>query len=368
MSKNGRVNMIVTKDSIKYTYQEQAGVLKGVPEIYGEHVLPKGTMKDGAINDHAVFIASVKELVKSQKWRRNSALAFCLVDDTVYIRELQIPGLVTQEEAVEFIYTQSDDYDSPVDIPFDNPIIVADVLNQEAGITFVRFYAYPKDKLDEFEDAFEEAGLEPEIADFTFLSSYRYYTEVVARRKKRVLSINWSETGIYVSGFEHDRPFFNRYIRFNLDSKSSIEMALSSLKDVMSDILNMVLFYEDAFDDPDDQFEEILLLGGFVHDTLTEHMYLAEQLLIETLGLPVRDLLAEAHDTGKRKEYFIGGETGRTTRRIRPGGPLRRSEQKRLSEAKYIDLFGLCLKPEIKEEPVKKDKGKKQRKSKNKRL
>lgn len=345
MFTGGRVNMIITKDTIKYAYQKQAS--QGLPDehTYSEYALPLGTMKDGAIHDNALFIKSVKELIREQKWRRKP-LAFCLVDDTVYIREENIPGKVTREEAEDYIIMHADDTS---DFPIENPIVRVDILSQHADLTRVRFYAYPKDKLEAYEQAFTSAGLVPEIADFTFLSAYRYYTHTVTSRSKRVFLVNWGDAGLYVTGFDKDKAIFNRYIRFNLAPGTSAKQAVEPLRDIIMDLERMIYFYEDSMLKRNTHFEEIVLFGDF------EHLYLAEHLITEMLDLPVRDLLAEYDYKNKQVSnkddvednfngFFIGGESGRKSYRLSSDRTLRQRERKRLMQAQYIDLFGLCLK------------------------
>src|SRR3954449_4407589 len=100
---NGRVNMVITNKVLRYSYHKNNTVVGMI--IHGEVELPDGTIKDGMIENQGVFIEVVNELVHKHKWKRKK-LFFAMPDDTVVIRQLQVPQALSKEEAAGYVKTQ----------------------------------------------------------------------------------------------------------------------------------------------------------------------------------------------------------------------------------------------------------------------
>lgn len=328
MAKSNRVNMVVTKQSIRYTYRKH-----NTPEsdlICDEIMLPKGAMKHGAIDNFGLFRDTVAKVVKENGWRRKK-LAFCLVDDTVYIQEVTIPGEVTSEEALAYIETQTG---YGIDLPFENPTINIDVLQVTKKSTRVRVYAYPKAKIDKFQEAFTSAGLVPVMADLTCLSVYRYYEESVTTPLKHMMLVHWNRDALYITAFDRNKAVFTRHVLLDFGKTVRFDNAAPLIAKYVADISRTLDFYHDSLIKGRAQIEGLIVSGDFAY------LYEVKRMLNETLGLPV-------YDFAKRPKRTTKGPTRKSTRSTR-GVSVHlepESDKDMQFRVKYMDLLGLSRKP-----------------------
>lgn len=327
MFHTGRVNLILTKQSIRYAYQKGAG-LDAITH-YGEQLLPDGTMKNGAIQNRTQFQDAVKFLVRKHHWKRKK-LVFCLVDDTVFIQDMVIPGAVTKDEAIAYIKTQEG---HEIELPFDDSAMAVDILKERHKSTSVRLYAYPQEKIDKIKQAFAACGLVPVFADLTFLSVYRYYVHTVPKAPNHVLVIHWNRAGLYLTIFNRDRAVFNRHIKVSIPEDATKESVEPIIREYITDISRMVDFYHTSVIKSSAQVEELIVTG----DSL--YLGVIKQFLTEALGLPVYDFPKDVGGKHDNKR-FTGGSNGRSTRMSAFNLELVKEDK---LEAKYIDLFGLAL-------------------------
>lgn len=322
---SNRVNMVVTKQSIRYAYRKHN--MQEAQMECGEVMLPEGTMKNGAIQDVDLFRETVARLVRKHRWRRKK-LAFCLVDDTVYIQEVTIPGEVTASEALAYIETQTG---YGIDLPFDNPSINIDVLHATHKMTRVRVYAYPKERIDDFEEAFTAAGLVPIIADLTSLSVYRYYEQSVETPQKHSLLVHWNRDTLYVTAFDRSKAVFTRHIKMDFTDAVRFDNASAAVQDGIAEIGRTVDYYHDSVIKGRARLENLIVSGDF------PYLYEVKRLLHETLELPVFDF-------AKRKPRRKGAST-RSTRGV-PVHLEPESNKEMQFRVKYMDLLGLSRKAE----------------------
>lgn len=328
MSKTDRVNMVVTKHAIRYAFRKKG--MQDTDMECGEVMLPEGAMKNGAIEDTGLFINTVKELVREQGWKRKK-LAFCLVDDTVYIQELTIPAEVTETEAAAYIQTQTG---YGIDMPFENPAVAVVILLSSKNSTRVRVYAYPKERIDAFNQAFKSAGLVPVIADLTSLSVYRYYEQSVASPAKHSLLVHWNRDAVYLTAFDRNRAVFNRHIKMDTSEGVRFDNASAAVSAHVADISRTVDFYHDSVIKGRARLEDLIISGDF------PYIYEVKRLLSEALGLPVYGFSEK-----KTAKLRRNRKTTRSTR----GAPVHlemESNRDMQFRVKYMDLLGLSRKLE----------------------
>lgn len=329
MAKSNRVNMVVTKQSIRYAFRKSG--MREADMVCDEIMLPQGTMKNGAIADFDLFKETVAQLVKEKGWRRKK-LAFCLVDDTVYIQEVTIPGDVDAEEALAYIETQTG---YGIELPFENPSVEIDVLHATRKATRVRVYAYPKERIEAFRDAFRGAGLVPVMADLTSLSVYRYYEESVPSPLKHVLLVHWNRDALYITAFDRNKAVFTRHLRLEFENVVRFDNAAPAVASYVDDVIRTLDFYHDSLIKGRARIEGLIVSGDF------PYLYEVKRMLFEALDLPVYDFTNKRGRTVKSKQ--------KTTRSTRGAAvPLAPESNKDMQfRVKYMDLLGLSRKPEM---------------------
>lgn len=326
MGTSSRVNMVITKQSIRYAYRKHN--MQDADMDCGEVMLPKGTMKQGAIHDAELFRETVAKLVRKHKWRRKK-LAFCLVDDTVYMQEATIPGEVTASEALAYIETQTG---YGIELPFDNPAINIDVLHTTQKQTRVRVYAYPQERVDAFREAFSSAGLVPIIADLTSLSVYRYYEQSVDKPNKHMMLVHWNRDGLYVTAFDRSKAAFNRHILLEMPEAIRFDNAASSIEGAVSEIGRTVDYYHDSVIKGRARIEGLIVSGDF------PYLYEVKRMLHEALALPVYDFTYR-----QKRQTRAAKKSARSTRGV-PVHLEPESNKDMQFRVKYMDLLGLSRK------------------------
>ncbi|GAA0447652.1 hypothetical protein GCM10008983_27130 [Lentibacillus halophilus] len=272
---NGRVNMVITNRVIRYAFHKNTSPNSIV--TYGDVELPVGTMQNGTIADAQAFQRVIRQLVQENRWRRKK-IAFCLVDDTVVIRDLSIPGTLSKDEAIGYIRTQ---IGHSFYLPFDNPALAIDVLRNDEETTDVRLYAYPKEKIDQFKHVFSAAGLHPIIADLTALSVYRYYVQTAETASDHTLLIHWNHDALFLTAFQHHKAVFNRHIKIAMDDEPAQETAEGMIDHYMTEINRMVDFYQYSITKGESRIEQLIVSGDF------PYLSTAKRHLADRLELPI---------------------------------------------------------------------------------
>lgn len=290
-----RVNIVITNRVLRYSFQKDPG-LEGMVD-HGEVELPHGMLKDGRIEDRNGLLEIIKNLVSEHKWNRKR-MYFSLPDDTVVIRDLQVPVGLTKTEAVGYIHTQ---IGNNFYLPFHDPAMDIDYLNDpepEDTMQDVLVYAYPEGKITDFQDVFMEAGLDPYVADLTSLSVYRLYylysDEDVTARDMHVLLIHWNTEALVLTAFREHKAVFTRNLKVSdgdLEEEISLieqseENAKVTISEFMQEITRIIDFYQYSITNGEAQINHLLLSGDFPYlDTV-------ETMLNERVNIPVEPFTA----------------------------------------------------------------------------
>ncbi|MFC4022543.1 type IV pilus biogenesis protein PilM [Oceanobacillus longus] len=254
---NGRVNMVITNQVLRYSYHKHNNVVGMV--IHGEVELPDGTIKDGMIQNKGIFVEVVNELVHKHKWKRKK-LFFAMPDDTIVIRQLQVPATLTKEETVGYVKTQ---IGNSFYLPFSNPAIAIEFLESDEKNRDILLFAYPKDKISTFEEAFDKAGLKPMAADLTSLSVYRYYYLTNQEKKNHVLLIHWNKDALILTAFRNHKAIFSRYMKMSITKDAEEESAQQLIREYIIEINRIIDFYQYSITKGESEINQLLLSGDF---------------------------------------------------------------------------------------------------------
>ncbi|WP_407269607.1 type IV pilus biogenesis protein PilM [Radiobacillus sp. PE A8.2] len=207
-----RVNIIITDHVIRYMYIKKPSV-DGVKD-YGEKPLLAGIVEDGKIKDQAAFEKVLKSLVKEKKWNRQP-LYFCVPETAVSIREHVVPKGLTKQEIKSYVYMELEEN---LSFPFKDPIFDFEVIGEAEDKTKILLFAYPRERVNQFVQTFQNAGLKPVVADLSSLSLYRlYYSLNKASQDENLLAVQWGKDAIVLTAFKQLKPVFTRYIKTSSD-------------------------------------------------------------------------------------------------------------------------------------------------------
>lgn len=307
--KRGRVNIVITNRHLRYTDHSNRS-LDSLTD-HGEVELPENTIIDGKIENRKTLQDIMSDLVKEKKWRRNK-LFFAVPDDTVVIRELQVPVSLTEDEALSYVRMQ---LGKSFYLPFSNPAIDIDMLEAEKEKRNLLIYAYPKEQVMAFQEMFEEAGLKPVVADLTALSVYRYYYKKHQAEKSHVLLLHWNKDALVITAFNQHKAVFSRYLKYStrLGEKNNFsELNEVKAEEIIDDLIieiNRILdFYHYSITEGESAITRLLLSGDF------PYIELVEEKIKVAIDIPIYDY--EADEAGLEL-------------------PI-----------KYVDVLGLALKKE----------------------
>ena len=275
LGNGGRVNIVITNQVLRYSFHKNASVDSLVN--HGEIVLPEGTIKDGTIHNKPALIGVLKELVHKHKWGRKK-LHFCVPDDTVVIRQLEVPLALSRAEIKGYVKTQ---IGTSLYLPFANPALDVELLDADKEIQKILLFAYPKDKLDEFIAVFTEVGLKPVVADLTSLSVYRYYYHQKKNKNNDVLLIHWNNDSLVLTAFNKHQAVFTRYR--NLDNYTSDEQMIN---EQIIEINRIIDFYQFNITNGSSSITRLLLSGDF------SKLQQVKSELLDRFTIPI-DLVAE---------------------------------------------------------------------------
>lgn len=278
---NGRVNIVITNRVLRYSYNKNTSTNGLI--THGEAELPADTIKDGAIANRTVLLEILNRLIHENKWKRKK-LYFSVPDDTVVIRQLQIPVSLTKEESISYIKMQ---IGTSFYLPFSNPAIAVEYLEADGVNRNILLFAYPKEKLIAFEQVFEEAGLKPIAADLTSLSLYRYYYQTKQDEKDHVLLIHWNQDAIILTAFQNHKAIFTRYMKISAGENLSEESARQMINEYIIEINRIIDFYQYSITKGVARISQLLVSGDF------PFLPAARSSLSEAVTLPIHDFKSE---------------------------------------------------------------------------
>lgn len=257
---NGRVNIVFTNHVLRYSYHKASSLDSLVN--HGEIELPDGTIVNGIVKNRQVLMEIINGLVQTNKWKRKK-LYFCVPDDTVVIRQLDVPASLSKKEIIGYLKTQ---IGNSFHLPFDNPAIDVEILGEDKEKQSILLFAYPKDKINDFSALFSEAGLVPIAADLTSLSVYRYYYMQEPNSEDDVLLIQWNTDSLVTTAFNKHKAVFTRYR--NLDRGIEIldkENINQFIEEQIVEVNRIIDFYQYNVTNGSSSMKQILISGDFLY-------------------------------------------------------------------------------------------------------
>lgn len=179
------------------------------PVDFGEIFFDQLVMEDGRIINEAQLKRHLRTLVEQKKWGR-AELSFIVPDSFVTMRTESIPNQLSDDEVKKYIRLQ---LEGSIRLPFKDPLIDFDVLHYGEEKNEILLFAYPKERLTPFQRLFDEVGLDPIVADISFLSAYRTYQALNERqREEHLLMVQWNKLDLTLTAFHDNKPKFNRHV------------------------------------------------------------------------------------------------------------------------------------------------------------
>lgn len=271
LGKGGRVNIIITNRVLRYLYQKSTSL--DSLENYGEVELPAGTIEDGTIKNKSALLEIVNQLVQKNKWKRKK-LFFCVPDDTVVIRQIDIPAPLAKNEIKGYINTQ---IGNRIYLPFDDPAIDFELLEKdpESDQQSILLFAYPKDKLNDFKTVFAEAGLKPAAADLTSLSVYRYYYLLEKNKEDDILLVHWNVESLITTAFNKHKAVFTRYRKLDTSPKLGEIEVQQIIEEQTSEVNRIIDFYQYNITNGS-RIKKLLVSGDFPYLMQVKDEFLAK--------------------------------------------------------------------------------------------
>lgn len=273
---------------------------------FGEIIFDHSIIEDGRIIDQLQLTTTLKQLIEQKNWKRHK-ISFIVPDSFVTLREEQIPAQLDKEEAKSFIKLQ---LDGSIRLPFKNPILDFQVLEEGVEHHRVLLFAYPSDRLLPYYDLFEKLTLQPKVADLSFLSLYRSYLKAdLSEPHEHLLVIQWNINDLILTVFNEDIPRFNRHMRFagsRLNWKKDPQMQQLSwqssqadlsafVEDQLLSIERFMDFYQYSIMNGEAQITSCLVVGDFPElELIYQQLSKRFELTPKSLNLPFKLPMAYA--------------------------------------------------------------------------
>ncbi|KAB8137498.1 hypothetical protein F9U64_09245 [Gracilibacillus oryzae] len=286
--KKERINLIFQQKSIRYIVKSGANTFDS-----GEIALESGIIDDGVIMEPDKLATLLKNLVQEKKWKKRP-VAVCVPDTFVTLREEKVPKQLNDEEIKKYILLE---LKGNIRLPFQDPIIDFESLEEEGEQQRIILFAYPKEKLQPYIDILEQAELKITIADVSFLSMYRVVHELgLANPEQHQLMIQWGKSSLVLTVFYQDIPVFNRHIHLQTamqqeENEMSNEQILDVIEDQLLTIDRFMDFYRYSVMNDEAQVTEVILSGDnpnqkLIYDVLVNRLNLSVHLLTSGHSIP----------------------------------------------------------------------------------
>lgn len=283
-----QVYIIIQETVLRYIAGEPAGFHKG--NTYGSLELPQGTIRQGILEDKDQLTKTVQKLVEENSWRGRDLL-FTLPDQAVTLRQHQVPKQLKREEIKPFLYTE---LEHSIQLPFEDPVLDFEVLEEGEESNTILLVAYPGKRVEAYQQAFKEAGLQPIAADLASLTLYRLYIEQYKETSEdHLLLLQWNRSGLILTAFHQDMPLFIRqpqtsfgnlqdHMEQDLFYQEEADRARAYLEEQLTEIERFMDFYRYSVMNGEAGITKLLVSGDYenLSDVMNE---LRQRLQIETV-------------------------------------------------------------------------------------
>lgn len=285
---------------------------------YGEFILDSLIMEDGRIVNQDLLTSMLNKLIEQKKWKRSN-LSFIVPDNFVTMRQESIPKQITAEEISDYIKLHME---GNIRLPFKDPYLDYHLLDEDEETKKIILFAYPRERLKPFAELFTDAGLQAQVADISFLSTYRAYAkEKLATPNEHLLMLQWNKYDLTMTVFHQQKPMFTRHVYFsnapqawqkNEESKvlewhSNLMSLPEFIEEQLISIERFIDFYRYSVINDGGQVDQMLITGDFPNQTLIQ------QQISDRFGLQLKKLtlpndlpieFASLYGLGLRGERF----------------------------------------------------------------
>ena len=291
--KKEHVFILLTERTIRYLTWSGHNVDQDLD--YGELILDALIIEDGRIVNSVLLKSMLNKLVEQKNWKRRH-LSFIVPDNFVTMRQELIPKQLTKEEGTAYIKLHME---GSIRLPFKDPYLDYHLLEEGEKENKIMLFAYPSERLKPFDQLFEEIGLQPYVADISYLSLYRTYKKTNSvMNDEHVLMIHWNKYDLTMTVFHQHIPMFSRHMHFsqapqawqkNEESKqlewlSNLFTLADFVEEQMLPIERFIDFYRYSIMNDQGQINQVLLTGDFPNRAIIE------QQLNQRFDLPIKKL------------------------------------------------------------------------------
>ncbi len=250
----------------------------------------QGTIRQGRLEDADQLMKLVRKLVDENSWRGRELL-FTLPDQAVTLQRHQVPAQLKEEEIKPFLYTELQD---TIQSPFEDPVLDFEILEEGEEYNTILLVAYPGQRVEAYQEAFKDAGLQPAVADLASLSLYRLYIDQFKETAgDHLLLLQWNHSGLILTAFHQDMPLFIRqpqtgfgnlqdHMEQDLFYQEEADRARAYLEEQLTEIERFMDFYRYSVMNGEAGITKLLVSGDYEQlDNVMKE--LRERLQIETI-------------------------------------------------------------------------------------
>lgn len=279
-SRNRKVINIEIKDYIIRFAEVKQGKLPSLHRS-GEYLLPQGIVKNGKIMDFETLKMILLQCIEDWKIARRE-VQFLLPDQSIFMRRIQIPQDIEEDEIEGYIYLQ---LGSSIHLPFENPFFDYFMLGEGESEKNILLFAAPEELVNQYTDLLEECKLKPVVADLSALALYRFYhTMEEVNTEESVLLLYISLFDVNASVFQSDKPQFMRHINIPVEQElweraesrkgeqawifmNEQEVYLQMFQDIFIEVDRVLSFYKFNMNQGNQEVSKIVIAGDhpFIH-------------------------------------------------------------------------------------------------------
>ncbi|GER66184.1 type IV pilus biogenesis protein PilM [Weizmannia acidilactici] len=214
-------NFIMKDHVIRYLELKQAN--PPIVQIFGEHYLPEGLIRDGKIVDVETLSMIAEECLDDWGLKRGKHLIrFTVPEHLVVVRKVAVPKEVAVDEIEGYIYIE---LGSTIHLPFEDPVFDYTLLTEANEEKQILLFASPKDIVQDYVDFFNGIRLSPVAADISPLCAYRsFYQLNQLNPMDHILLLQFDLSMVNATIFHQHFPFLMRELEVDIPfSKWEVE-------------------------------------------------------------------------------------------------------------------------------------------------
>lgn len=263
-------------------------------------------LEDGEIVNPSLLETRLNALVQEKKWKKANTQILVL-NDFVTVREVEVPIQLEANEIKEYLDLHMN---QSIRMPFEKPSYDYTVYDQNEEFHKLTLTAYPSEKVAEYQDILQKAGLKPDVADIAALSLYRVAKKqalIPEEADTHIMILQWNPADVSITVFNQDRPTFNRHSQndtlFNsfehtpngewIWTETEMELEMS-IEEQLNSLERFLDFYQYSVLNGEGSISEIILTG-YYPDLENLKSRIAERFLIDTQLLKLPDGITQPY-------------------------------------------------------------------------